>query len=44
MIKDLSNRTGLDIRRVDVGEIDFMRDTAQVVIHYIEPPGTNDKP
>jgi hypothetical protein len=31
---DLENRTGLTINRVEVGAIDFMKDTALVTIYY----------
>lgn len=36
LIKDLQERTGLDIKRVDVEEVDFLRDSAQLTIHYID--------
>lgn len=32
---DLEERTGLKITKVDIGKIDFLKDTAQVKIHYI---------
>ncbi len=34
MMEDLKKRTGLDIKRFDVGAIDFLRDTAMVKIYY----------
>ncbi len=34
MMADLKNRTGLDIKRFDVGAIDYLRDTAMVKIYY----------
>lgn len=34
LIKDLEARTGLTIHRVDIGRIDFLRDTARVFIYY----------
>lgn len=34
LIEDLNNRTGLKINRVEVGKIDFLRDTAVVKIYY----------
>jgi apolipoprotein N-acyltransferase len=34
--KDLEERTGLKINRIDVGRIDFLRDTAKLVIYYYE--------
>jgi hypothetical protein len=36
MKKDLEDRTGLKINRIDVGRIDFLRDTAKLMIHYFE--------
>jgi hypothetical protein len=35
-MKDLEERTGIKINRVSIGKIDFLRDTAQVIIHYYE--------
>lgn len=40
MIEDLKKRTGLDILRVEVGAIDFSKDTAMVKIYY--EPLTNE--
>lgn len=34
--QDLEDRTGLKINRVEVGKIDFLRDTARVNIYYYE--------
>jgi len=34
--EDLEKRTGIKINRVSIGKIDFLRDTAQVIIHYYE--------
>ena len=34
--KDLEERTGLTINRIEVGRIDFLRDTAKLVIYYYE--------
>jgi len=36
LIEDLTERTGLKINRVQVGRIDFLRDTARVRIFYFE--------
>ncbi|OQY04018.1 MAG: hypothetical protein B6I20_03790 [Bacteroidetes bacterium 4572_117] len=36
LVDDLEERTGLKINRVDVGEINFLRDTAVVKIYYYE--------
>ena len=37
LLADLSERTGLNVARVDVRRIDFLHDTADMVIYY-EPP------
>lgn len=34
LIADLKARTGLDVRRVDVDEIDFIRDAARLTVYY----------
>ena len=34
MIADLKARTGLDIVRVEVGHIDFLRDVVMLKVHY----------
>ena len=36
-IRDLEERTGLKINRIDIGRIDFLRDTAKIIIYYFEP-------
>ncbi len=36
LIKDLKDRTGLDIRRIEIGRIDFMRDVARIRIYYYD--------
>jgi hypothetical protein len=36
LLKDLEERTGLTINRVEVGRIDFLRDTARVFVYYYE--------
>ena len=36
LIEDLKKRTGINIHRVSVGRIDFLRDSAQVKIYYYE--------
>ncbi len=36
LIADLRKRTGLNIHRVEIGKIDFLRDTAQVWAFYFE--------
>jgi len=40
--KDLEERTGLKINRVEVGKIDFLRDTARVDIYYYESENQAD--
>ena len=34
--RDLEQRTGLKINRVEIGRIDYLRDTARVMIYYFE--------
>jgi hypothetical protein len=36
LLRDLEERTGLKINRVEVGKIDFLRDTARINIYYYE--------
>jgi len=36
LIAELSERTGLNIHRVEIGRIDYLRDTARVFIYYFE--------
>ncbi len=36
LIKDLEERTGLKINRIEVGRINFLRDTVRIKIHYWE--------
>ncbi|MDX2431206.1 MAG: DUF4956 domain-containing protein [Bacteroides sp.] len=36
LILDLEERTGLKINRVEVGRIDYLRDSARVIIYYFE--------
>jgi hypothetical protein len=36
LIRDIEQRTGLMINRVEIGRIDFLRDTAQVSVYYYE--------
>lgn len=42
LIKDLEERTGLIINRVEIGKIDFLRDTARINIYYFEPENDAD--
>lgn len=34
--KDLEIRTGLKINRIEIGRIDYLRDTARIIIYYYE--------
>jgi hypothetical protein len=36
LIRELETRTGLKINRIDVGRIDYLRDTAKIIIYYFE--------
>jgi hypothetical protein len=36
LLNDLKTRTGLNIHRLSIGKIDFMRDTALITIYYSE--------
>jgi hypothetical protein len=36
LLKDLKERTGININRVDIGRVDFLRDTARLRIYYYE--------
>jgi hypothetical protein len=52
LVDDLCQRTGLKINRIEIGKIDFLRDTARIHIYYYsdenrinlsdEGYGTND--
>lgn len=43
LVQDLKNRTGLNIHRVTVNRIDFLRDVALVKIYYYEERRTEKK-
>jgi len=34
LLADLKDRTGLDIKRVSVGKINFLKDTAELTLYY----------
>jgi hypothetical protein len=34
LVADLEDRTGIIINKAEVGDVDFMKDTAKVTIHY----------
>lgn len=47
MKADLELRTGLKINRIEVGKIDFLRDTAQLMVYYdgdVQQFGTQETP
>lgn len=39
LINDLKDRTGLDINRIEIGRINFLRDTVRIKIYYLENGG-----
>ena len=39
LLADLCQRTGLDIRRFEVGKINYLNDTAQIKVYYEDPTG-----
>lgn len=41
LIRDLEVRTGLDIIRVEIGRVDYLRDSARVFIYYFEKDWTS---
>lgn len=41
LLADLTERTGLNINRVEIGNIDFLRDTANILIFYYEDEQTH---
>lgn len=36
LINDLEERTGLKINRIEIGRIDFLKDTVNIKVHYFE--------
>ncbi|MCC6370757.1 MAG: DUF4956 domain-containing protein [Bacteroidia bacterium] len=36
LIEDIKKRTGIDVVRISIGKIDFLKDSAQVKIYYFE--------
>lgn len=34
LMRDLEERTGIKINRIEIGKIDFLRDTARIIIYY----------
>jgi hypothetical protein len=43
LVQDLRNRTGLNIHRVTVNRIDFLKDVAVVKIYYYEERRSDKK-
>lgn len=41
LMADLKKRTGLNIHKVSIGKVDYLRDTAIVKIYYYEPKNNN---
>jgi len=39
--EDLESRTGLNIERIQIGNVDFLRDTAQITIYFLDAPKSN---
>ena len=37
LLEDFETRTGLQIKRISIGKVDFLRDTASIVIYYDDP-------
>lgn len=38
LVADLRERTGLDVKRVEIGDVDFLRDTAEVTVFHRTRP------
>ncbi|TLX77186.1 DUF4956 domain-containing protein [Labilibacter sediminis] len=41
LLEDLCERTGLPIHRAEIGKVNFLRDTAQVIIYYYSSEVSN---
>jgi hypothetical protein len=41
LVEDLKQRTGLPISRVEIGRINFLRDTVRLLIYYPEDRQSN---
>lgn len=39
LVEDLRKRTGLDIRNIEIGQVDFLKDTAWIKVTYELPAG-----
>lgn len=44
LLADLRARTGLPVKRVEIGRIDFVRDTAEIKIFYDQPKSQRSAP
>ena len=42
LLEDLEERTGIPIKRIEIGELNFLRDTAEIYIYY-DPKVMTDK-
>ena len=42
LLADLKERTGLDIKRLEIGHIDFLRDVAYIKVTYVLPKGEDN--
>ena len=42
LIDDLKKRTGLEIHRIEIGRINFLRDTVRIRVFYMENGGTKN--
>lgn len=41
LLEDLRERTGLQVHRVEIGRIDFLRDIVHMRVYYVEHPRTS---
>lgn len=41
LIKELKTKTGLPIKRIEIGKIDFLKETANITIYYLEKNSFN---
>jgi hypothetical protein len=39
LMKDLREKTGLNIHRIEIGQMDFLKDSAHITIYYHEISG-----
>jgi len=39
LLTDLRDRTGLPVKRVEIGRLDFLRDSAEIKVYYDTPKG-----